>query len=68
MRKDEEEQRKLVGKSGGNKTTRTARSTNKKSGRSGSNIETKKEKEEREKEEDIQRLVIRDQLAGDPDL
>lgn len=73
MRKDEEEQRKLTGKTKGSQTTRTARSQKAATNRSGSNKashqeETKKEKEEREKEEAIQKIVIRDQLAADPEL
>jgi Mg2+ and Co2+ transporter CorA len=59
MRKDEEEQRKMSGK--GSKTSRTGRSN-----RSGN--ETEQQKQERQKEETIQKIVIRDQLAADPDL
>ena len=54
----------MMGKTKGDQTTRTARTNGKSTTRS----ESKKEKEQREKEEDIQRKVIRDQLAVDPDL
>jgi hypothetical protein len=63
MKKDDAEQKKL--KRMDNRNTHrsgTGRSTGK------GEEETKKEREDREKEEAIQKKVIRDQLAADPDL
>ena len=65
MHKDQEEQRKLTGGGKGAQTSRTGRKT---TDRSGGVQESKRAKEARDKEEAIQRLVIRDQLSGDPDL
>ena len=53
MRKDEEEQKKMSGKSKGDKTSRTARKSTARSGVS--KEETKKEKDEREEEDRIQK-------------